>query len=135
MARRVTARMSAAAGHRRTARAAPGRAPALPPVSETQLSHSIRGALERLGYWVIRIQAGQLRMGEEKARYIHGAEPGTPDLLVVAPVYGWLEVKRDGARLSLTQKAWHARARMNGLQLAVVHSVHEALATVSGWDK
>lgn len=98
--------------------------------SETMLSKSIRGALERLGYWTMRINSGG-RRGRMSL-----ASAGTPDILIVAPVYGWLEVKRPGdGRLLATQQRWHDRAAKQGVRVAVVRSAADAIRVVQGWRK
>jgi hypothetical protein len=96
--------------------------------SETVLSKSIRSALERLGYWTMRINSGG-RRGRMSL-----ASAGTPDILILAPVYGWLEVKRPGdGRLLATQRRWHDKATRHGVRVAVVRSVSQALAKVREW--
>jgi hypothetical protein len=62
-------------------------------------------------------------------RFIHLAEPGTPDLFVVDRNV-WLEVKTPGGRVSPEQKAWHAKAAKRGVRVAVVRSAAEALRAV-----
>jgi hypothetical protein len=96
-------------------------------VSETQLSASIRGALEATGVWVIRMGVNMKR----GKRGTQSGEPGMPDLL--CPAYGWLETKVDEGKLSPGQRIWHDKAARNGVRVAVVRSVHEALMQVSLW--
>jgi len=93
-------------------------------MSETDLSKAIRDALTRRGFWVERIGAGGYR-----GRAV-GAKPGTPDILIIAPVYAWLEVKTETGRLSDHQVAWHDRARSFGVRVEVVRSVEGALRAV-----
>lgn len=99
--------------------------------TETELSTSIRKALKLAGCWLIRIPAGG---GRVRNGFIHAAEPGTPDLLIVKP-YGWLEIKTDEGSLNKDQIAWHARAESEGLRVAVVRSVEMALRTVRKWKE
>jgi hypothetical protein len=96
-------------------------------VSETDLSRSIRSALEATGAWVERIQAGKHRV---KGGVLVCASPGTPDLLVLWPRVVFLEVKLPKGKLKPTQELWHARAQAAGLRVAVVRSVAEALEAV-----
>lgn len=96
-------------------------------MSETELSREIRDALARRGFWCQRIGAGGYR-----GRAV-GAKPGTPDLLVIAPVYGWLEIKTETGELSAKQREWHDRARAFGVRVDVVRSVEGALRTVESW--
>lgn len=100
-------------------------------MNETHLSKSIRDALACAGFWCMRVQSGMARVRGGMMRL---AEPGTPDILVLAPVYGWLEVKREGAKFKPTQKPWHDKARKHGVRVAVVRSVAEALEAVRGWS-
>ena len=94
--------------------------------SETQLSKSIRSALESIGVWCERIQAGQHRV---RGGVLHCASPGTPDLF--CPALGlWLEVKTPTGRLEASQELWFARAEREGVAVVVVRSVADALDAV-----
>ena len=99
-------------------------------MSETELSKAIRDALTRRGFWVERVNAGKTKV---KRGWLYGAAIGTPDILVIAPVYGWLEVKVELGKLSPEQVTWHDRARNFGIHVEVVRSVEGALRTVEGW--
>jgi hypothetical protein len=104
-------------------------------VSETALSKSIRKGLTQLGIWVVRVQSGiiEAKPYKGKKRFIHCAEPGTPDLLCPSLAL-WLEIKTPKGRLSPVQKQWHARAQREGVRVAVVHSLAEALEVVRFWQ-
>ncbi len=94
---------------------------------DTALSKSIRKALTKLGIWVIRVQSGIIPAEYKgRKRFIHCAEPGTPDLFLVR-LNTWLEVKTAKGELNEEQKLWHARARKEGVRVAVVRSVGDAL--------
>jgi hypothetical protein len=54
-----------------------------------------------------------------------------PDLYL--PGYGHLEIKTGGGRLSREQVAWHSRAAQQGVRVAVVRSVQEAIRIVCAW--
>jgi hypothetical protein len=97
-------------------------------MSETDLSRSIRLALATLGIWVIRVQSGTHRV---RGGTLHCAEPGTPDLCL--PGLGWLEVKTQGGALEASQVAWHQRATREGVNVAVVRSVEQAVRVVREW--
>lgn len=99
-------------------------------MSETDLSKAIRDALTRRGFWVERVNSGKAKV---RRGWLYGAAIGTPDILVIAPVYGWLEVKTDIGRLSAEQTAWHDRARNFGVRVDVVRSVEGALRTAERW--
>ena len=103
-------------------------------MSETALSRSIRLALSALGVWVIRVQSGVLAVAYTPTRIhrVHCAEPGTPDLCL--PALGWLEVKTARGEPSRVQLAWHNRAAREGVRVAVVRSVSEAVAVARKWQ-
>jgi hypothetical protein len=97
-------------------------------VSETELSASIRGALEANNFWVIRMNSS----GRRGPRSVASGERGMPDLHLVA-LGAWLEVKLPDGELSADQKAWHFRAQQAGVRVAIVRSVHEALRAAMVW--
>jgi hypothetical protein len=97
--------------------------------SETDLQRSCILALKTAGYWPIRMQT----KGRTGKRSIGAGEPGLPDILVVG--FGHLEVKLPGGKLRPAQQAWHQKARERGVNVAVVMSVEEALATVNVWRR
>ncbi len=103
-------------------------------MSETQLSRAIVVALKALGVWTIRVQSGVIpALYGTTRRYIHCAEPGTPDLCL--PGLGFIEVKTDAGELSPFQLAWHARAAREGVNVAVVRSVSDAVRVVRQWQE
>lgn len=99
-------------------------------MSETALSRDIRNALELAGYWVERVQSGKTKV---RGAWMYFASEGTPDLLIVAPIYGWLEIKVPGKMPNEAQGRWHARAEKEGVNVATVRSVEDALRTAKGW--
>lgn len=100
-------------------------------MSETKLSRSIRQALNLKGYWVIRIQSGVIPIAGKSTRYVHCAEPGTPDLLLLTPELCFLEVKTPTGRLTPEQLRWHDRAASRGVPVRIVRSVSAALQVVA----
>jgi hypothetical protein len=105
-------------------------------MSETKLSKAIREALVATGCWVERVQSGVVpAVKGKRVHYVHCASPGTPDLLLVAPIQGWLEVKTPKGKLSDDQKRWHERAARIGVRVADVRSVRDALETVALWRR
>ena len=82
--------------------------------------------LRKLGFWVERTNAGE-------TGGVRHLPAGTPDLLILAPTYGWLEVKLDGSDLNDNQKRWHARAKRCGIPVATVRSVKEAVNVAISW--
>jgi len=103
-------------------------------MSETDISRAIRATLTRAGYHVERVNSGKV---PTRGGWYAGAEPGTPDTVVVSPVsaYGWLETKTDEGELNENQRRWHVKARRRGVRIAVVRSPREALAAVQGWER
>lgn len=100
-------------------------------MTETQLSAAIRKALERAGFWPIRVNSGALRVA---GGFVHGAPAGTPDICLV-DLGAWLEVKLPGRLPDEKQLAWHARALKAGVRVATVTSEAEALKTALTWRK
>lgn len=99
--------------------------------SETDLSKEIRDALNKIGIWSIRIASGTINVGK---RWIRMSEPGTPDISL--PGLGsWLEIKTPTGKLSEVQKEWHAKAAAEGVNVATVRSVKEAIDKVMFWKK
>lgn len=101
--------------------------------SETALSKAIRDALEATGAWVLRVNSGMIQL--RHGGWMHLAPKGTPDVLVLAPVKAWLEVKRPGEKLTAEQELTHARLVEAGWHVGVAHSVGEALELVRGWGR
>jgi len=106
--------------------------------SETSLSKAIQNALTLKGIRVIRVQAGIIpALYDGKKRFIHCAPNGTPDLLCITPMlarsrlqaaeFTWLEVKTAKGTVSKEQAEWHEWARLNGVRVAVVRSISEAV--------
>lgn len=108
---------------------------------ETSLSKAIQQSLTLEGCRCIRIQTGIIpALYDGKKRFIHCAPNGTPDLLVITPMlsrsrlqaaeFTWLEVKTATGALTKEQAAWHQWARVNGVRVAVVRSVSEAVDAI-----
>jgi len=100
-------------------------------MSETQLSASIRGALEANGFWVIRQQS----KGRTGRRSVGSGEPGIPDLQILGMGRGWLEVKTEDGELSPVQIVWHAKAVAAGERIDTVRNIHEALVRALAWRR
>ena len=102
-------------------------------MGETTISGVIQKTLTLKGCKVIRIQSGILPLmyGATK-RFVHGAQKGTPDLLVMRPpgVCTFLEVKDEKGQLSREQQAWHEWAVSMGFRVCVVRSLDDALRAV-----
>lgn len=96
-------------------------------MSETQLSHDIQRALNKLGVWCIRVQSGRVKV---RGGWMHLAEEGTPDLYCPA-LNLWLEIKTPGGEREASQVAWHSRAAREGVKVAVVRSVSETIRAVA----
>lgn len=120
-------------------------------VSESTLVTAILGALKMKGIFAWRANSGTQVIkaeGSHARRVIRGADAGTPDILLVLPVYAdvavgqterlgvlaGLEVKTATGKLQPSQVAWHARAEKFGVRVGVCRSVGEALALVQNWS-
>lgn len=102
---------------------------------ETKLSGAIQKTLILKGCKVIRIQSGLLPvLYGDKKNWVHCAENGTPDLLVMRPpaCCTFLEVKGEGGKLNTEQQRWHEWAVSNGFRVCVVRTIDEALRAVYG---
>lgn len=103
--------------------------------TEAQLKSATLAALRNIAsIHVLRLQAGVMPIaaGKHARRVIKLGEPGTPDLLVLLP-FGralWLELKTETGKVSVVQRAWHARALKLGHRTHVCRSVDEAVMRV-----
>lgn len=108
---------------------------------ETPLSKAISAALEALGHVVIRVHSGSVQAlppsGKGRPYWMQLAEKGTPDRVVLSPggKVTWIEVKTKTGSVSPVQRLWHERAIRFGHRVAVVRSIRDAIAAVSGTDK
>ena len=118
------------AEHRRRSAAGSPMRKRLPEERETPIQKRILDALEMRGVWAFRVNSGSV---PAQGGWYHGAPPGTPDICIVAPVPGWLEVKRKSGKRRKSQIVWHARAEREGVRVAVVRSAAEALRVVESW--
>ena len=98
--------------------------------SETQLSRDIQDTLKGCGFWVVR---SATYSGRVKGGFLRTLEPGFPDLMILSPVVGFLEVKRPGEKRRDEQIAWHERAKKAGLNVATIESGRDAVQAVRGW--
>lgn len=96
-------------------------------MSETELSASIRGALAANGFWVVRLGS----VGHHGKRSLGTGEPGLPDIMLVG--LGFLEVKTEKGKLSEIQERWHAKALREGVRVATVRSIRDALTMALAW--
>lgn len=105
---------------------------------ETALSKAIRAALTAKGCKVLRINSG--RVEAKNGGWVHGAEKGTPDLLVITPApsinllarYTHLEVKARNGKTTCEQNNWQYWADFHGVRSCVVRSISEAIDAVFG---
>jgi hypothetical protein len=92
---------------------------------ETSLQARIVEALEDIGFLVIRVHSGTVKV---KRGWMHLGPEGFPDLLVVGQRF--LEVKTDDGELTLAQRTMHARIRRAGELVSVVRTPAEAIRAV-----
>jgi len=119
-------------------------------VSESQLVTAILKALHIKGVFAWRANSGTQVIGASGSsarRVIRGAPAGTPDILLVVPIYAdigagcperigmlaGLEVKSQTGKQLPSQKAWQEQAELEGVRYDVVRSIAEALAAVMRW--
>lgn len=109
-------------------------------MTEQALTKAIVDALNKAGFWAIRINSGRVRTA---SGWVQLAPRGTPDVLVIHP-RAHLEIKLPGLTASqkrrqsnpetiAAQAAWRERADRLGVRHAVVTSVAEALRVVKEW--
>lgn len=115
---------------------------------ERTVQRQIVAGLRALGLRCIAIPNGgklsgatpEVRARQAIARRRDGEVAGFPDLLVYrprSPIWGLLEVKREGVSLSgehiARQLDCHAALRSDGQRVAIVRSLDDAVETVTGW--
>jgi hypothetical protein len=93
---------------------------------ETSLQARIVSALEAIGFLVIRVHSGTVKV---KRGWMQLGPEGFPDLWVVGHML--LEVKTGKGKVSPEQLAMHARIRRAGELVAVVRTPAEAIRAVS----
>lgn len=93
-------------------------------MSETKLQRVILDGLNAAGYWAFRVNSGMRGT-------VRLAPPGTPDICL--PALGWMEVKDKEGKLRPAQVRWHERAAREGVRVAVVRSLADALRAAIEW--
>jgi hypothetical protein len=111
--------------------------------TERETQRSILAALRVHGLRVVHVPNGAHLSGDGRQRAMQwgallgdGAIRGFPDLLVMArnpPRVGFMEVKREGAKVEPHQAACHDAIKADGFPLAVVRSVDDALDSAREW--
>jgi len=99
---------------------------------ETPISKQIRECLRSCGHRVQRVQSGRVRV---RGGYMHLADEGTPDLVVMSRggVMGWIEVKTTDGTRSPEQVRFAADMKRLGIPCEVVSDPVVALRAVEGW--
>lgn len=94
-------------------------------MTETEIQKQIIVVARQLGYKAYRMNAGG-------RRNYHGAEDGTPDLLVLMPGGRslWVEVKRPKEQPKPNQRERHKELRALGHAVCVCHSAEEFVESV-----
>jgi len=114
--------------------------------SERTVQRRIVEALEAIGLRVMHIPLGVKYAGtvddrRRKAAVMKadGVIAGTPDLLVMNPraktglSFGWLEVKKEGGKLSPKQIEFRDKALADGFNWAAVCTLDGALDALRSW--
>lgn len=105
---------------------------------EEDLQRAVVGHLKvrcRPGVAWTHIPSGEARPHLAGARLVGlGAKPGWPDLQFIKEGRGlFLELKREGGRLSPAQVAAHAELTAAGANVAVAHGLDAALLQLELW--
>ncbi len=100
-------------------------------MKQKDLSEEVVDALHHVNVWSQRIKSGKCFVGG-KNTFADFGSPGTPHVVVLSPVYGWLYTKKQGG-LTEPQMSWYIRARENGVPVHIVHSTDEARRVVDRW--
>ena len=80
--------------------------------AENAVTRTVRAWLTMHGAHVVRVQSGMIRAG---AHFIHGAEPGTADLVGVMRGRAIaIEVKTPKGKVQPSQVVWAERWRLSG---------------------
>lgn len=100
-------------------------------LTEHQIQQLIINYLQAKRYYVQRLNAGQYSVGEGRnKRYIMGVAKGTGDILIGIPfkhlaLIGFVEVKREGGRLSPAQEYFKEDMKRRNIFYCVAHSLEE----------
>lgn len=96
-------------------------------MSESDIQRAIILALQTLGVFAIRMQAGKVKV---RGGWMQLAPAGTPDIYVLVPPSGlslWLECKTLVGEERESQLAWRTKAQARGAVVEIVRSVQDAL--------
>lgn len=109
-----------------------------PALSEDQIHRAIVAHLNargRPGTFYCHPANGGARNKIEAARFVGlGVRAGVPDLVIVIGGRAlFLELKREGGRVSPAQAQMHAAIRAAGAEVAVVYGFAEALNQLERW--
>lgn len=96
---------------------------------ETSISRAIAKAVADLGFKVLRLHSGKVKV---RGGYMRHNERGTPDrcVLLSGGSVVFLEVKKPGGKVREKQAQWHRDVARWGHRVAVVDSVGDAVAAV-----
>lgn len=89
-------------------------------MTESEFQSAVIEFARMRGWMVMHTKAAQIRPGVW-ATPLQG-NPGFPDLVLVRPVHGdvvFVELKKDGGRLSIGQKAWITALKAAGAEVYV----------------
>ncbi|ANK59842.1 VRR-NUC domain-containing protein [Loigolactobacillus backii] len=100
---------------------------------ETVIQREIRDTLEHLGYLVLRLPVGQMRLARGYT-FNTGIPNGTPDLLAIAKSgqASFIEVKTKTGRLRDDQDKWAKSYADWGFNYGVARSADDAIKICKG---
>jgi hypothetical protein len=109
---------------------------------EKTIQRSVLAYLRTRGIDAVHVPNGSVLAGGPRERAMqvnalkaNGMRVGFPDLICIGSEgrVGFMEVKREGERLSEAQNHWHGALEFLGHKIATVRSVEDAAETLEQW--
>lgn len=109
---------------------------------EKHIQRSVISYLRARGIDAVHVPNGSVLAGGPKERAMqvnalksNGMKVGFPDLVCIASHgrVGFMEVKREGEKLSEAQNHWHGALEFLGHKIATVRSIEDAAETLQRW--
>lgn len=109
---------------------------------EKEVQKDILSTLAAYGFVGVHVPNGAVLAGDERRRSMQmnalkraGVKPGFPDLIVLGPPgkVGFIEVKREGGKLSHDQEHWRDCLALKQVPYAVCRSIQDTIDTLREW--